>query len=377
MRLLFTFIGGSGHLQPLVPLARAAEAAGHSVAVAGSGKVTDAVRAAGFESIATSAPAEAATTSRATRDLSPLEPADGEAAELEFVENFARKGARRHAAALLDVVRAWQPDVVVRDEADFGAGIAAERLGVPCAVVLVLAAGSLVRRDLVPAALDEVRGEHGLGPDPALRMLDGDLVLSPFPPSFRHPDHPLPAGAFTFRTQVAGQPRADQTPVAYFTLGTSFNSASGDLMERVLAGLHDFPGRVVATVGRGVDPTELPPQPGHITLERYVDQAALLPSCDVVISHGGSGSVVGALAHGLPTLLLPLGADQTHNAERVTELGLGLALDAVTATPAGVGAAVRTLLDEPAYRRAAGVVAAEIASQPGPDAVVPLLEAMG
>ena len=61
MRILFTFIGGLGHFHPLAPVARAAAAAGHEVAVAGSGGWSPQVEAAGFRAFATSAPRTSAT----------------------------------------------------------------------------------------------------------------------------------------------------------------------------------------------------------------------------------------------------------------------------------------------------------------------------
>src|SRR5205085_6936899 len=126
------------------------------------------------------------------------------------------------------------------------------------------------------------------------------LVLSPFPPSFRNPAFPLPPSAHSFDPfPGAGRERPDGAPVVYFTLGTVFNLESGDLFARVLAGLRDLPVDVVATVGRQIDPEELGPQPEQIRLERYVSQWDVLPACSAVVSHGGSGSVLGALAHGL------------------------------------------------------------------------------
>jgi UDP:flavonoid glycosyltransferase YjiC (YdhE family) len=100
----------------------------------------------------------------------------------------------------------------------------------------------------------------------------------------------------------------------------------------------------------------------------------VLPRCDVVVNHGGSGSVIGALAHGVPLVVLPMGADQSLNAARCEALGLGVALDAARATPASLGDAVSTLLGDPRYRAAAGAIRDEIAALPGPEAVVPLLE---
>ena len=116
MRILFTFIGGVGHFHPLVPVARAATEAGHEVAVACSGGLVSQVEALGFTALATSEPRTLAR--EPLRDMTPLAAVDLRAAEEEFAENFATKGARRHAAAVQEHLRGWGPDVVVRDEAD-------------------------------------------------------------------------------------------------------------------------------------------------------------------------------------------------------------------------------------------------------------------
>ena len=103
----------------------------------------------------------------------------------------------------------------------------------------------------------------------------------------------------------------------------------------------------------------------------------ILPQCAVVVSHGGSGSVIGALAYGLPMVLMPMGADQPLNAARCAALGVGLALDAVAATPETVRAAVATVLADPSYRRAAERMRDEIAALPDPAHAVLLLERLG
>jgi MGT family glycosyltransferase len=154
------------------------------------------------------------------------------------------------------------------------------------------------------------------------------------------------------------------------------NLESGDLFTRVLAGLRDLGRDVIVTVGGGIDPAELGPQPPHVHIERHIDQALVLPRCAAVVSHGGSGSVLGALAHGLPSVLLPIGADQPHNAARATELGVAVALDVMTATPAAVREAVATVLADPAYRRAAERMRVEIAALPGAESAVARLEAL-
>ncbi|WP_030980256.1 nucleotide disphospho-sugar-binding domain-containing protein [Streptomyces sp. NRRL S-1824] len=74
----------------------------------------------------------------------------------------------------------------------------------------------------------------------------------------------------------------------------------------MLAGLQS----VVVTIGACVAPTEIGPLPDHIRVEQFISQELILPECDLVVSHGGSGSLMGAFARGLPSVLLPLGADQ-------------------------------------------------------------------
>jgi MGT family glycosyltransferase len=142
----------------------------------------------------------------------------------------------------------------------------------------------------------------------------------------------------------------------------------------VLAGLRELPIELAVTVGRDIDPAEFGPQPANVHIERYVPQAILLPHCHLVVSHGGSGSVLGALAHGLPMVLLPLGADQPLNATRCETLGVARILDAVGATPLMVRETVSRVLDDPAYRRAAEGFRDEIGALPGPRHAVRLLE---
>ena len=166
----------------------------------------------------------------------------------------------------------------------------------------------------------------------------------------------------------------DDAPTVYFTLGTIYNMESGDLFQRVLAGLRDLPINVVVTVGRDIDPDEFGPQPASVHIERYVPQASLLPHCQLVISHGGSGSVMGALAHGLPMVVIPMGADQPLNAARCATLGVAHVLDAAAATHATVREAVSRVLEDSAYRLAAARIRDEIAASPGPEHAVTLLE---
>jgi MGT family glycosyltransferase len=131
-------------------------------------------------------------------------------------------------------------------------------------------------------------------------------------------------------------------------------------------GVRDLPVNVVATVGRALDPGVLGRQPPNVHVERYIPQAQLLPHCSLVVSHGGSGSVIGALAHGLPMVLIPIGADQPRNARRCDDLQVARVLPALEATPDRVRAATSAVLAER--------MRDEIGALPGPDHAVTLLE---
>jgi UDP:flavonoid glycosyltransferase YjiC (YdhE family) len=313
----------------------------------------------------------------------PLRPLDRQREERELRDRFARRAASCRVPLAIALCSEWQPDVLVCDETDFGAIVAAARLGLPYATVLVLATGSLVRSEVVAEALDALRVEHGLPSDPELSMLSRYLVLSPFPSSLRDPDCPLPATAYTFRAPLLGLAEGAEpawssvlpgAPTLYFTLGTIFNMESGDLLARVLRTLRELPVNLVVTVGHQIDPTEFGRQPANVHIERYIPHSSVLPHCELVVSHGGSGSVTGALAHGLPSVLIPIGADQAPNAERCVELGVARVVDAVEAAPEGVRAAVMKVLADAVYRRAAERVRDEIAALPELASIVGQLE---
>lgn len=379
MRLLVAFAGGYGHVAPMLPVAHAVVAAGHEVAVAPRPALAAMVEAAGLPAFATGDPALDPVPVRR-----PLRPIDTAVEDRVLVEGFAGVVARDRAGALLDLIGRWAPDVVLCDEVDFGAMVAAERAGVPYASTVSMPAGTFVRRSLLADALAALRTEHGLPPDPDLALLDGQLVLVPAPPSFRDPAVPLPALARSIRpadpephrrSSGWGLPDTGRRLV-YASLGTAFNQEAGDLYARVVAGVRDLPVDLLVTVGRELDPAELGPQPGNVRVERYVPQWAVLPHAAVAVTHGGSGGVLGALAHGVPVVALPLGADQPSNAARVEALGVGLVLDAVTATPAEIGAAVAWALDDPDGRAAAERLRDECADLPTPAEAVGWLEAL-
>jgi UDP:flavonoid glycosyltransferase YjiC (YdhE family) len=372
---LFTFAGGSGHAVPLLPIADAASAAGHTVAFARGYSAAADIKARGFSLVG-----EAIPDMDGPRSITPLVELDMERQYSVLRDHFLNRWGRIQVTRILELSAEWHPDLIC-DEVDFGSMIAADRLGLPYATVLVIAAGSFILPDVIAEALDALRTEHGLPPDPTLAMPSRHLVLSPFPPSFRDPTYPLPPTAFSIRPEASAPADApaclsglSDKPLVYFTLGTVLNVESGDLFTRVLAGLRELPVNVVVTVGRQIDPQTFGPQPDNVRIERFIPQSALLPHCDLVVNHGGSGSVIGALAHGLPMVVIPMGADQSLNAARCERLGVGIVLNAVQLTTKSVADTVAAVLLAPNYRVAAERIRHEIAGLPEADAAVHLLE---
>jgi UDP:flavonoid glycosyltransferase YjiC (YdhE family) len=111
-----------------------------------------------------------------------------------------------------------------------------------------------------------------------------------------------------------------------------------------------------------------------VRLERYLPQSLLFPHCDLVVAQAGFGTVMGALGHGLPLVALDVGADHPLHTARCVALGVGRALFRNEITPESVRAAARAVLADPTYRRNAAQLRDEMATLPGPDHAVALLE---
>jgi UDP:flavonoid glycosyltransferase YjiC (YdhE family) len=351
VRILFTFAGGAGHLTPLLPLAAAARERGHDVALAGKPSVV--ALAEGYTTFGTGVEHDAARAERA-----PLAPVDRRHEERVLRSGFAGEIARRRAAELTDVAERWPPDVFVCDETDFGGTTTAEELGLPHATMLVNASGSFV----VPEVLDGVFD---------VALLARHLVLNPFPRSFRAV--PLPPATVDVRLSEPRPHQPADRPRVYFSLGTIFDLESGDLFERVIAALGRLRVAAVATVGRRLDPTALGSVPPNVLVAGFVAQDELLPSCDLVVCHGGSGSLLGAFSHGLPVVVLPLGADQPWNADRCEATGVGVVLDAASSADAIAGAIEHALATR-SYRDVAESFARELGTYSTPAQAVEALE---
>lgn len=379
MRVLFTTQVGSGHWRPLAPFAFALQHAGHEVVFASSPVFCTLIAEHGFRGF----PIGSDDWLARSQEEAPAHPAQSDA--VLFTQFIPR--AARDLPTLQALVRDWRPDLLVRETTEFAACVIAEQAGLPHASVQISAFRAHTHPALVPA-LDRLRASAGLPPDPDLAMLYRYLLLVPFPPRFQDPAVPLPPTAHGVRHIPFDLERPKDTalpdwiatlpqrPTVYATLGTAYNRTP-DVFATILAALRNEPINLIVTLGPGLDPADFGVQPPHIHLERYLPQSLLFPHCDLVITHGGSGTVRTALGHGVPMVILPIAADQPDNARRCAALGVALAIVSDDRSAKTIRAAVRMVLDDARYRQRAERLHKEMAALPGPEYATALLEALG
>jgi MGT family glycosyltransferase len=160
--------------------------------------------------------------------------------------------------------------------------------------------------------------------------------------------------------------------LVYVTLGTVY--ARSDLFGAIFDGLAGEPVEVIVTIGRGGDLGALGSPPDNVRVERFIPQQEILPACSAVITHGGAGSMLGALTFGCPILFVPQGADQFTNAQRAINAGAGLRLLPGEVSPDVIRAGLRRLLDEPSFATSGRNISDEIADMPPPHAAIAPLE---
>ena len=142
----------------------------------------------------------------------------------------------------------------------------------------------------------------------------------------------------------------------------------------ILEALAPLDVEVVATVGHSLDPAALGTRGEGLHILRYVPMSRLLSTSDALVFHAGSGTMLAALAAGVPVVALPVQADQPENADRIEAAGAGIQLAQNGRTPEAIADAVSAVLEDEQYRAAAGRVRDEIGAMPPPVDVLPALE---
>lgn len=361
MRILITSNPLFGHLNGMLAFALAASRAGHDVLVATGPDMVAQVKRHRLAAAAVGPPAST----------------DGPAQD--WVAHFLASSQAR-AADLLPMALNWAPDMVVHEEAELAGAVAARATG---ARHVVHGLGLMPPTSFWPAfapTLQRLFDRWGVHDDvSAVRQA---TYLDGCPDALRPDGEPMWPRRVPIRPQPGPATDADRLPSAidrlpyqrtvHLTLGTVFHAAR-DVLRSLLDGLQQLPVNVVATTGPGTTPATFGERPDNVLLARYLPHSLLLPRCSLVVSHGGAGIMLGALAHGLPQLLVPLGADQPMNAEACVRAGVATHLPTADVTPHRVSQTVTRLLDDQDVATATSAVRDELRSRPGPDDVVQAL----
>lgn len=389
MRVLFTVHPASGHLQPLIPLARALERDGHEVAVFSAASFRPHVEGFGLTHIGGGL--DWLMGDPSTWSPFPPMPEPGPDFPPWVVLTLADITTRRAVGDLLEIAGDWRPDLIVREGMELGGCIAAERLGIPHASVAgnAYAAIDSPRIDYFPGnrlllaeALARHRAEYELPPDPDVEMPFRHLHLAFTPPAWDGDRVERPANIRFLRHESAVAPDAslpaavadtNGRPLVLAGLGTVFNKTPG-VLESIVEAISEQPVEAIVATGRDVGPERFGSPPANVRLEPYVPQPLLLSRCDAFITHGGFNSVKEALVEGVPMVVVPISADQPYSAARCEELGVGRAVGAEDRTPAAIACALEAVLGETGYRERARAFQAEIEALPGIDEGVRMLE---
>lgn len=308
---------------------------------------------------------------------------------------------------LATVSPVWRPDVLVCDPAMWGPLLVfRETAGVPLAVLSYLAAcmlpgpeGPIVGLPLprahgwiaslghgllrwiagivaadVRRAAEELRASHGLAPmGTSVTAFAGrmPLYIVPSTPAYDRQRRDLPRSVQYVGPCRWDKPAATQSapwltelprdrPIVYVTEGT-MHTKPPLLLPAALQALASQRLRVLATTGKHRDPESLGLGviPANARVERWIPHSDLFPRTDVVVTTGGTGTVLAALAEGIPLLVVPTAWDQYDNAWRVSEAGAGIRLPPGRCTPDRIRVAVGRLLTEGSFRRNARRLASD------------------
>jgi UDP:flavonoid glycosyltransferase YjiC (YdhE family) len=362
MRVLFSSVAGYGHVFPLLPLAQAFRDRGDAVAVATSPSYARQIDAAGLQLLPAGLDEDELNARFAPIRAKSLTLPIPERRRFVFSQRFGRLEAPARIDELREQTRAFRPDVLIHESAELAAPVVAAQLGLPS---IQHSFGRMVSWNAIEAAAIEVAPmweRAGVDLEAYAGMFRGPFV-DICPPSLES-EQP-PDGTTVFRRRPAEANVSNdpgERPLIYATLGTVVTSVRA--LDVLLAGLADLDADVLLTTGWQNDPAELSEIPANATVERFIPQQDVLPRSSLIVTHAGSGSMLGALAHGVPMLAVPHAADQFENAAASVAAGAARVVMPDDLTEGAVRDAAHALLDDPSYRAAAQAVAAEIAAMP-------------
>ncbi|WP_248822743.1 macrolide family glycosyltransferase [Frankia sp. AgB32] len=159
-------------------------------------------------------------------------------------------------------------------------------------------------------------------------------------------------------------PPPNRRRVLLISLGTVFNDRP-DIYRAAAAAFAETDWHVVMAVGRRVDPAGLGPLPVNVEAHRSVPQLGVLARASAFVTHAGMGSCVEAAWFGVPTVAIPLAAEQFGNAAILSALGISRQLLAQQVDPRLLRAEVEAVATSPHIAQRLALVRAALRSQGG------------
>lgn len=397
MKVLFAATPLTGHVNPMLAIAKSMIARGDTVLMMTSAAFRLKVESAGLRFVPFQSEGDAEY--RAT-DL----PAGAERSRREFERRFldAMPG---QAQALRRLIAEEQPDVIVAasmflgvlplllderarppivvynvtilfhdrpDLAPLGFGLTPARDAAEAARYAAMKSQvDIAFTDPVRAYADALLAREGLAGLPASLtqsiIVLPDAFIQATVPAFEYDYGNLPANlrfVGTFNPPGVGtampdwwQARDRNRRVVLVTQGTLANDDFGELLEPTLASLADRDDLlVIATMGgRSIDALGIR-VPHNARVASFLPFTELVPQVDVLVTNGGYGSVSIALQAGVPIVSAGLTEDKAEVGARIAWSGSGLNLATNTPSQDQIRTAVLSVLDDPKFReRAAGI----------------------
>ncbi|WP_406327586.1 nucleotide disphospho-sugar-binding domain-containing protein [Streptomyces sp. NBC_00203] len=397
MRVLFTTWAAPGHLFPMVPLAWAFQAAGHEVRVAGPPACQDAITQAGLCAVGVGDQAAIAALPKPPELAAWGRPArwpHGWSAHLDLLDAGQRRVIRalyekQCAVAglilddLIDFGRWWRPDLVVHDVLAMAGPVLAAVLGVP-AVGHGWEIGSTLHPPTGDADTEPLPAYLGLFERYAADVTEPAGWIDPCPPSLRPPDGPpvrrLPMRCVPYNGSggqpgwLAGRDRPRRVCVTAGVAGARYRDPGGpDVLTLTLESLAAVSDAEIVLAPSG--PLAEEGLPDQVRVARGVPFRTLLPTCDLVVHHGGAGTALTAVVLGVPQLVVPPSPICTEIGHSVARVGAGTMLDRLDSTELLLKTATDMLAAPDSYREAAGRVRSETAALPSPSALAARLAA--
>lgn len=371
MRILFSTHGAYGHFHPIAPLALAAAGKGHDVLVATGPDLVDWITGCGLRAVAVGLANDVVDAETARF------PAD--AARPAMFHRFSTVAVPPAVADLIRVTDDWRPDVVVHEEGEYAAPLLAALMNVPCVTHSWPApARPAGERQLYRDLLSPVWAAQGVQ---SSARTSGSVYLDCCPPPYQSDDIATIDGVASVRPVLFDGPPAPvpswlealPRPAAYVTFGTVSIFSRPEIIQRAVEAIELLVAAVVVTTGPN-PPDLVSFASPDVHVVDYLPQTEILPRVDLVVSHGGAGTTLGALSHGLPHLVMPgVAPSQQRNAARTEALGLGR----VTSPDGPLDAArkaARDLLADPAYRHACRTAQGSLEQLPSVEAALALVE---